>query len=106
VETVREADGLAMSSRNRFLSSGERDVAPAVIEVLRTTAAGLQAGGQAGELLANGRTTLTQKGFDVGYLALVQGDTLAPIDRLSPGARLILAAKLGTVRLLDNIRAD
>ncbi len=105
VETVREADGLAMSSRNRFLSAQDRATAPALIEILRTTAARIADGAAAAGPLAQARAGLAGKGFDVGYLALVDAATLAPIDLSIEGARLIAVAKLGSVRLLDNIAA-
>ncbi|WP_428485376.1 pantoate--beta-alanine ligase [Rhodopila sp.] len=105
VETVRETDGLAMSSRNRFLSATERAVAPALIEALRTAAARLAAGEAAAGVLAMARAALGTRGFDVDYLALVDPATLMPLGNLVPGARLIAAAMLSHVRLLDNIRA-
>jgi len=103
IETVREADGLAMSSRNRFLSAAERATAPALIRTLRATADRLTRGQPAPDTLTEGRATLTDQGFDVDYFALVEGASLLPIDHATPGARLIAAAKLGSVRLLDNI---
>lgn len=103
IETVREADGLALSSRNRFLTPEERLVAPALVQTMRGVAAKLRAGAQAEPVLAEATAELNAKGFAVNYLALVDGPTLAPIDRDAPAARLIAAAKLGTVRLLDNI---
>ncbi len=103
IETVREADGLAMSSRNRFLSAAERATAPLLNRVLRDTAKGLAAGEVS--VLDRARGVLADAGFGVDYFALVDGPTLAPIDTPTPGARLIAAARLGTVRLLDNIAA-
>jgi pantoate--beta-alanine ligase len=105
VATVREADGLAMSSRNRFLSAEERSKAPALIGVLRAKAAQLAAGRDAAEPIRDAVGQLTAQGFDVDYFALVDGPTLVPIERSAPGARLIAAARLGSVRLLDNIAA-
>ena len=103
VETVREADGLALSSRNRFLSAAERAVAPALVRALRGVAARLAGGESAAGALAEARARLDAKGFAVDYVALVDGASLAPLGRAVPGARLIAAAKLGSVRLLDNI---
>ena len=103
VETVREADGLAMSSRNRFLTPAERAVAPALFSVLQATARAMAGGAPLAETLASARDTLERAGFGVDYLALVDGSGLAPIDAVAPGARLIAAARLGMVRLLDNI---
>ena len=103
VETVREPDGLAMSSRNRFLSDKERRTATTLIETLRATSASLADGSAAEGKLAVARAKLANQAFAVDYVALVDGPTLAPIERNAPGARLIAAAKLGSVRLLDNI---
>lgn len=105
VETVREPDGLAMSSRNRFLSAAERANATALIAALRGVAARLARGEAASGLLAAARARLSNQGFAVDYFALVDGPTLAPLANPAPGARLIAAAKLGGVRLLDNIAA-
>ena len=103
VETVREPDGLAMSSRNRFLTAEERTRAPALYATLRRMAGALAAGEAAGNVLASATGELSQRGFGIDYLALVEGAGLAPIDTLQPGARLITAARLGSVRLLDNV---
>ena len=103
VETVREPDGLAMSSRNRFLSDKERRTATTLIETLWATSASLADGSAAEGKLAVARAKLANQAFAVDYVALVDGPTLAPIERNAPGARLIAAAKLGSVRLLDNI---
>jgi pantoate--beta-alanine ligase len=103
IETVREPDGLAMSSRNRFLSERERGTATTLIEVLRTAADQIGAGQDASRPLVEASARLNAAGFLVDYLALVDGPTLVPIDRACAGARLIAAAKLGSVRLLDNV---
>jgi len=105
VETVREADGLAMSSRNRFLSAEDRAKAPMLMAALRAAAARVAGGEVAAAPLGEARTALAHKGFGVDYFALVEGASLAPVDHAAPGARLIAAAKLGGVRLLDNIAA-
>ncbi|HVY15565.1 MAG TPA: pantoate--beta-alanine ligase [Rhodopila sp.] len=102
VETVREPDGLAMSSRNRFLTPAERAKAPVLNRTLRSVAERLREGAPAA-MLAEATEALGRQGFEVNYLALVDGPSLAPIDRAIPAARLITAARLGTVRLLDNI---
>jgi pantoate--beta-alanine ligase len=103
VETVREADGLAMSSRNRFLSAEERGKAPMLIAALRAVAARLAAGETAAGPLAATQAALAAQGFGVDYFALVEGASLVPVKRAEPGSRLVAAAKLGGVRLLDNI---
>jgi pantoate--beta-alanine ligase len=103
VPTVREADGLALSSRNRFLSEVERRLAPNLYKALAHAAKAIASGGQAAEPLQAARAALSADGFGVDYLALVDGPTLEPIVAAQPGARLIAAARLGTVRLLDNV---
>jgi pantoate--beta-alanine ligase len=103
VPTVREADGLALSSRNRFLSEAERRLAPNLHKALAHAAKAIAAGGPAAETLQAARAGLRADGFGVDYLALVDGPTLEPITANQPGARLIAAARLGTVRLLDNV---
>ncbi|WP_270936453.1 pantoate--beta-alanine ligase [Falsiroseomonas oryzae] len=108
VPTMREADGLALSSRNRFLSAEERAKAPLLYAALRRAAARIVAGEAAGAVLAEEDAVLRGEGFVPDYLALVEAETLRPLDILSPGctARVIAAARLGTVRLLDNIPLD
>jgi pantoate--beta-alanine ligase len=101
--TVREGDGLAMSSRNRFLAPAERALAPLVHAALQEAARGLAAGRPAAAALADARAVLEAEGFVVDYLALVEPATLRETAAL-PG-RLIVAARLGSVRLLDNIAA-
>jgi pantoate--beta-alanine ligase len=105
VPTVRDCDGLALSSRNRFLSETERASAPMLYAVLTNTARAIAGGRPASGDLAAARETLTNAGFAVDYFALVDGPTLREIPRTSAGARLIAAARLGSVRLLDNIAA-
>ena len=103
IETVREADGLALSSRNRFLSPEGRAIAPLLNRTLLETARSLAAGTAADRALTEARKTLTEAGFGVDYFALVDGPTLAPIVVANPTARLIATARLGSVRLLDNV---
>ncbi len=103
IETVRETDGLALSSRNRFLNAAERAVAPALSRTLRNSARALAGRQPADPILDAARQDLTKAGFVVEYFALVDGPTLTPISAAAPDARLIAAARLGTVRLLDNV---
>jgi pantoate--beta-alanine ligase len=105
IETVREPDGLAMSSRNRFLNDDERARASMIYRALAETAAALADGGVADGPLAAARDKLTDAGFAVDYFVLVDGRTLEIIPRTVPGARLMAAARLGSLRLLDNIAA-
>ena len=100
VPTVREPDGLAMSSRNRFLSSAERAVAAAISRVLHQVVAG----GATADALRAGEAALQAAGMGVDYLAIVDARTLGP-----PGTgprRLLCAVRLGAVRLLDNVAVD
>ena len=104
--TVREANGLALSSRNRFLDPRARDAAPLVDRTLRHTASRLAAGEVAAAAIADAVSAFEEAGFVVDYLTLVHGDTVRPIDKVERGARLIVAVRLGTVRLLDNVGID
>ncbi len=105
VETVREPDGLAMSSRNRFLSPHDRAKAPALFAALQAVRQQLASGQGATQALTQARTGLAAAGLDVDYLALVEAATLTPAERATSDTRLIAAARLGNVRLLDNISA-
>jgi pantoate--beta-alanine ligase len=84
----------------------ERARAPALIGALRTTARRLAGGEPASQPLADARLALQNQGFGVDYFALVEGSTMMPVERAVPGARLIAVAKLGSVRLLDNIAVE
>lgn len=101
--TVREADGLAMSSRNVYLSQDERRTAALIPAVLKDTAAALNGGGDALTILAAGRERLTAAGFQVDYLELRDADTLAAVSAETKNRRLLVAARLGRTRLIDNI---
>jgi pantoate--beta-alanine ligase len=103
VPTVREPDGLALSSRNRYLNSQDRARAPLLLGILMATVVRLRAGDHVGAALDDARDALREQGFEVDYLELVDGPSLSPLDTLRSGARLIAAARLGGVRLLDNI---
>ncbi|MCB5943141.1 pantoate--beta-alanine ligase [Acidocella sp. KAb 2-4] len=103
VPTVREADGLALSSRNRYLTEAERKGAPALYKALTQAAEQIMAGKEVAAILHLTRQSLAQAGMVPDYVALVHAHTLEPIAGLAQPARLIAAAKLGAVRLLDNI---
>jgi pantoate--beta-alanine ligase len=105
VPTVREPDGLALSSRNRFLTAAERGVAPRLFAVLQATAHELTNGVHARRPLGSARSALVQAGFEIDYVALVDAVTLQPLETARPPARLIAAARLGSVRLIDNVAA-
>lgn len=103
VPTVREADGLALSSRNRFLTAAERPVAGRLNAVLRGAAERLAGGVDAGPVLAQAGAHLARDGFSVDYVALVDGPSLTSLQVARAPSRLIAAARLGSVRLLDNL---
>ena len=133
VPTVREASGLALSSRNQYLSEKERAIAPklyaALVELaeqLKQSPAviplkngisghittpefialdpGLRRDDGLGMLMANAKTQLLSAGFSkIDYLALCDDESLAPLNEYRPGARLLVAAWLGKTRLIDNI---
>ena len=103
VSTVREPDGLALSSRNRFLTAEDRERAPVLHGVLRGASRALAAGDAAHVVLADARAELTRAGFVVDYLALVDGPTLLPLPVAQQGSRLVVAARTGLVRLIDNV---
>jgi pantoate--beta-alanine ligase len=103
-ETVREPDGLAMSSRNAYLSPEERKIASQLSVVLRDVANKVQQGEAVVSAESWGRNALLQRGFtSVDYLAVRDAETLAPIETLSRPARVLAAAKVGTTRLIDNM---
>jgi pantoate--beta-alanine ligase len=100
---VREGDGLAMSSRNRFLTPAERAAAPKLHRLLCDVRDAMAHGQAAADVLPAARARLAADGFASDYLALVANETLIETDRAGADARLIAAARLGSVRLLDNI---
>ncbi len=104
VPTLREADGLALSSRNRYLAPRERDIAPRLHAVLTEIAERLARGGEAAPLVAEGIAVLEAAGFGpVQYLEVRDAHTLAPVARAEREARVLAAAYLGTTRLIDNV---
>ncbi len=107
IATVREADGLAMSSRNRYLTPEQRALAPLLHSTLRQVADALLDGAEIEPSLASGRSTLAQAGFVLDYLEARHAASLAPVTGLAEGpVRLLAAAKLGTTRLIDNIAVE
>ncbi len=102
--TRREADGLALSSRNRYLSPEDRAVAPAIARVLSVCAERLRTGATAAPVMADGVKTLESEGFKVDYLVARHAVTLAEVNSIADGPlRLLVAARLGATRLIDNI---
>ncbi|AXQ94366.1 pantoate--beta-alanine ligase [Cereibacter azotoformans] len=102
--TVREPDGLAMSSRNIRLSAEGRARAPALCRAMQAAAAAMRGGLPVPEGLAQARSEVLAAGFDtVDYLELRTADLLLPMERLEGEGRLLAAATLDGVRLIDNI---
>jgi pantoate--beta-alanine ligase len=103
-KTVRERDGLAMSSRNVYLSAEERQVAPTLHKAMKASAARIRAGEEIAAALAAGEAMIRSAGFALDYLEARHAETLAPIGSLREGPiRMLVAARLGTTRLIDNI---
>ena len=104
VPTVREPDGLAMSSRNVYLSKAQRAVAPVLYRVLSGMAKRMTEGETASAAINWGRAALESAGFDrIEYLEVRNAETLAPIDGAARNARVFVAAHMGETRLIDNV---
>ncbi|MCY1126877.1 pantoate--beta-alanine ligase [Frigidibacter sp. RF13] len=102
--TLREKDGLAMSSRNQRLSKADRARAPALHAAMAEAAVVIRAAGDVAAALSAARGAILKAGFaEVEYLELRHSATLEPLDRAAPEARLFAAAWIGGVRLIDNI---
>jgi len=103
---IRERDGLAMSSRNVYLSPDQRRTATVLHQTLKATAKRMRAGDDFKAALSDGADLIRRAGFTLDYLEARHAETLAPIASLNEGpVRLLVAAKIGTTRLIDNIRA-
>jgi len=101
---VREPDGLAMSSRNAYLTSAERAAAPVLHRTLTACARRISAGSPLARVLADGRKAITGAGFALDYLEARNADTLTPVRGRADGPiRLLVAARLGKTRLIDNL---
>lgn len=104
VPTVREPDGLALSSRNAYLSPDERERAVALPKALEAARMAILGGAAAAAVLRGAKQALVDAGFlKVDYVALVDAATLEPIEKVQGDARLIAAATIGTTRLIDNL---
>lgn len=105
--TIREEDGLAMSSRNLLLSDRARIAAPVLVEVMQDLRRQVLDGASMPTLLPDAKARLSAAGFtQVDYLELRDGADLSLLDQAKPGARLFAAAWLAGVRLIDNIAVD
>jgi pantoate--beta-alanine ligase len=104
VPTVREPDGLALSSRNAYLSAAERAIAPALQRMLTATAVRIMAGAAPGDAAAEGARMLLEAGFTkVDYVGACDAETLEPLARRDRPGRLLAAVWLGRTRLIDNV---
>lgn len=103
---IRERDGLAMSSRNVYLSPDERRTAPVLFRTLKEASKRMRAGDDFRTVLTDGAALISKAGFALDYLEARHAETLAPISSFNEGpVRLLVAAKIGTTRLIDNIKA-
>ena len=108
VPTVREADGLAMSSRNRYLTPDDRRAAAALPRVMQTAIAAIEGGADVASALAGLQADILAAGFaSVDYAALADSRSLAPLGTLGKTpARLLVAARIGNTRLIDNMAVN
>lgn len=107
VPTVRDEDGLALSSRNAYLSTDERIRALALPHALTDAANAIRSGMAVGRALSQAKAKLADAGFaKVDYVALVNALTLEPLDKAEGPMRLIAAATIGTTRLIDNVPVE
>jgi pantoate--beta-alanine ligase len=102
--TVRERDGLAMSSRNVYLSREDRQTAPVLYRAMKESVRRLRAGDDVEAAMAGGAEMITAAGFTLDYFEVRHAETLAPITSIKDGPmRILVAARLGKTRLIDNI---
>jgi len=108
VPTVREADGLAMSSRNRYLTAPQRAAAALLPQAMLTAIARIESGAAVADTLAALAAALRGAGFSsVDYAVLAEADTLAPLTALEDRpTRLLVAARIGSTRLIDNMAVN
>ena len=102
VPTVRESDGLAMSSRNRYLDAPSREAAPTLYRALLATRDALERGASKDEAVAAGVAALSPAAR-LDYLDVVDADTFVPLDAATPAALVVGAARFGATRLIDNV---
>jgi len=107
METIREADGLALSSRNRYLSVDDRKKAPALHATLQAVRAKMKTGMPVQQALAEGKAMLMAAGFTaIDYLEYCEEDTLQPLAEFGTLSRLLAAVWLVNTRLIDNIAIE
>jgi pantoate--beta-alanine ligase len=102
--TVRERDGLAMSSRNVYLSPEQRQTAPVLYRAMKESVRRLRAGDDIEATMAGGAEMIAASGFTLDYFEVRHAETLAPIGTTTDGPmRILVAARLGKTRLIDNV---
>ena len=102
--TIREPDGLALSSRNAYLSPDERAAAPRLFETLNSIATQVGAGKAIDDVLARARNDLERAGFEIDYLTVRNAETLEPVSGpATEPLRALAAARLGSTRQIDNV---
>ena len=107
VPTVRDDDGLALSSRNALLSADERGRAVALPRALEAARNAIREGAEVADVLRTAKQSLIDAGFlKIDYLALIDEGTLEPLDGFREPARLIVAATIGSIRLIDNLAVE
>lgn len=107
VPTVRAKDGLALSSRNGYLTADERKLAPALSKIMHTMAERLSNGERhVDDIIADAEQQLTEQGFRPDGLAICDAETLLPLNTESQRAVVLMAAWLGKARLIDNQQVD
>jgi len=107
VPTTREVSGLAMSSRNGYLTAEQKDTAAILFKVLNSTAKQLTSGNRNyGELEGNAKQQLQQSGLNPDYFSIAQRDTLKAATLDDDNLIILAAAFLGPVRLIDNLQVD
>ncbi len=105
--TIREPDGLAMSSRNVYLSDAERQTAPLLHRTMQDAGQRIRAGADIGATLDSARAAIAAGGFDIDYLEVRDAATLAPVEALTGRPlRMLVAARIGKTRLIDNIAVE
>jgi pantoate--beta-alanine ligase len=103
-KTIRERDGLAMSSRNVYLSPGEREAAPALYRAMKQSAGRLRDGDDIKAAMADGAKLAADAGFRLDYFEVRDAETLAPVASAKDRPmRILVAAMIGKTRLIDNL---
>jgi pantoate--beta-alanine ligase len=104
---ARDADGLALSSRNAYLSKEQRGAATAFPDALKAAAKAIASGADVAEALAKAEADIVAGGFDsVDYVALADADSLERLTAFRKPARLLAAARMGKTRLIDNLAVE